>query len=611
MNSELLLEIAKQLPVTPGCYLFWGEHDNVLYVGKAKSLRDRVSSYFRLIDKLSIKTQALVKHIERITFMDVDSEHSALILENNLIKEHNPKYNIRLRDDKTYPYMEINLSEEYPRIMVVRRPKFSEGKRYIFGPYVSGTDVRSVARALNKSLRLRGCSLQEFHRRKHACILYEMKQCLAPCEQKLEEGEYAQRIQYAIDFLGGIGRKRESALAFLKREMREAAEREDFEFAASLRDNIKLLNHWRKYYGPNQIRTEVEQLLVSSGGMEGKSVDIVSYAIHEIAVDIVVYEIRKNLWMGHKHFFFARKECEGDLQEEISRLLSQYYDTKSEERVVISELLPLADQSMVQIQRASLLLKIANRETQKIQEERIKRLSDFAQGLLSLQRILNLQKVPERIECYDIAIWQGKSPTASQVVFIHGTPAKELYRYFHLKERPEGNNDFLMLEEVLTRRLHNIKSCGEHPDLIVVDGGRGQLSVMRRVVLRLKLAIPVTAIAKAKSKAKYDALYVPDRKNPYSLAKDRSLSVLLASMRDEAHRFSRQLHHKSEERRQFHSLFDGISGIGARTKEKILRQFRGEYRDLQKYSAEELAKEWEITLAAATQILERVASTLL
>jgi len=603
MDINELLNKAKSLPKKPGCYLMKNTQGNVIYVGKALDLRSRVSSYFNKSSK-NLKTEILVGHIREFDFILVDNDTEAFVLENNLIKKYSPKYNIRLRDDKTYPYVLVDSSETYPRLHYVRKFKRGKGKEF-FGPFVYGSNIGEVLRVLQKTFGLRDCSISEFKNRKEACLLYQMGHCSAPCVGKIGPDEYKRELGLALNFLKGKGKK---SLKILKQRMHDFADSENFERAALLRDGIEVLKEFTNY--TQQKNAE----------LKGKAEDVDIIATHQgdIETDISLFMVRKGILLGSKDFHFPTIDITNDLEDEILGFLFQYYSTTQDslpDTIILpfkKSRLELFESALISLDKFEVSVKGPGRKFKSMieltknhaiehQRMRITNQESLFLGLGKLKELLSLKERPVKLECYDVAIWQGKSPTASQIVFIEGKADKKQYRYYKLKELPEGNNDFAMMREVLKRRLKH----GLLPDVFIVDGGKGQVSVFVEVLKEFELDIPVVGIAKAKSlktKKTEERLIIPGRSNPYLLLKNRSLFKIIVGMRDEAHRFSRKLHHKHEKKRALHSWLDDVKGIGPKTKEKMLKKLDKTLDQLREMGHEELRSYFDINKKIADNI---------
>jgi excinuclease ABC subunit C len=596
-KMEELLDKANTLPQQPGCYLMKDKNGRVIYVGKAKKLKSRVISYFNNSAK-SYKTNYMVSHVSDFEFILTLSDAESFVLENNLIKEHSPKYNIRLRDDKSYPYIQVNWNEPYPRLEYVRRPKKSKGKELI-GPYPTGSNISMVMRILTKSFELRDCSLTEFKTRKTPCLLYQMKQCSAPCVGHIEEKNYESDLNLAFGFFQGP-LKAKRAVQKLHEKMIHFSESEEFERAAMIRDHIVLLEEFLQ----KSFDQKVESIQTD------KNIDVWSFYVGEEEVDLSLYMIRSGLLLGQKNFHFIKGELIEELQDEILQKIMQYYSdpeeltpelvvldyTEDEVRDIKEALKTVGEISVLSnaSKKFSSLLQMCRKHAEESQRVRITNADSVYVGLNKLKDLLNLKERPTHLECFDVAIWQGKSPTASQVVFEEGKPNKKKYRYYHLEERPEGNNDFAMMREVISRRLDN----GDLPDVFVVDGGVAQVNTVCAVLRELNTELPVVGIAKSREvsgsfKSKEiekteERLIIPGRSNPYILTKCPSLFKIIVSMRDEAHRFSRKLHHKAESKRVLSTWLDEVKGLGEESKKKILSQLSMSQDELKNYTVNDL-----------------------
>ena len=606
-----LLEKAKTLPPKTGCYLMKDEAEKILYIGKAKNLKTRVSSYFQKIAQ-SPKTKHLVSHIREVDFILTETEAEAFILENNLIKKHTPKYNIFLKDDKSYPYVVVNAKEPYPRLEYRRRVVQREQKE-VFGPFAHGSQVSEVLRILTKSFQLRDCTLREFNSRKEPCLLFQMKQCSAPCVGKIDEKTYLRDLQMAVDFFKGKGEK---SLKFLEEKMAQASHRQEFESALILRDSLEVLRSF--------LKSSQQKNVEFHGGH--KNMDIFAYHESDLEVDISLYGVRGGILLGYKNFHFPVAHMREDVERECARFLLQYYlqSRDSFPDVVIvpfqKQVLSLLKEALAEVgkikvrspgQKYSSLIKLTRNHACESQRVRFKNQESLFIALNQLKDLLGLKKCPRLIECYDVAVFQGSSPTAAQVVFCNGRPQRKQYRHYRLESRDEGNNDFAMLREALTRRL----SHAHLPDLFVVDGGRAQLNIFKKVLKDLEVDLPVVGIAKAKSlgsgKGKSgERLFIDGRKNPYPLNKNLPLLRMLTQMRDEAHRFSRKLHHRLEHKRVFHSWLDEIEGIGPRTKAKVGERLYQTPQELCALEVGPLSETLGVSLKVAQRILDHLNKTL-
>ena len=585
-RQQKLLAKAQSLPTLAGCYLMKGERGQVIYIGKAKSLRSRVCSYFNQAER-SIKVEAMANKVLDFDFLVTASEAEAYVVENNLIKKHLPKYNIRLRDDKSYPYVSINLNEPFARLEYVRRPKRAP-QVLLFGPYPTGLPVGQVMKALTKTLRLRDCSLAEFKNRERPCLLYQIHQCSAPCVGLISEASYAQRLQWAIDFFKS---KPQATIEFLTQQMIQLAEREKFEEAALIRDMLPILQDYTQVIGQKHA-----ELL----GQE-EDVDVVGVYQGESEVDLVFYMIRRGILIGQKTFHYLNAESFQDQTSELKELLVAVYADHPEEipekiilnltkadlsdlEQVFEIIAPTRNVKVLSNQgRWQSASRLACEQAKEGQRVRLENEDSPYLGLHKLKFLLSLKELPRRLEMVDIAIFQGSSPTAGLVVFVDGKADKTQYRHYHLEKRPEGNNDFAMMREFVARRFKKEDRLDD-PDVLIVDGGKGQVSSVREALRELGLEIPVVGLAKSKTesdfrsedvKATDERLIIPGRANPYMLRQCGPLFRILIVMRDEAHRFCRRLHHHQEKEKLLSSWVDEIEGVGPKARSHLMKAIRG------------------------------------
>jgi excinuclease ABC subunit C len=580
-------------------------NNEIIYVGKAKNLKNRVTSYFNSSEK-SAKTHVLVKHIRSFDFIVTNSDAESYVLENNLIKDNMPKYNIRLKDDKTYPYVLINKNNNFPRLLYKRRPKRSKNIE-LYGPYPTGSNISSILRLLTKSFSLRDCSDNEFKSRKTPCILHQMNQCTAPCVDLISKVDYEKDLNNALNFLKGE-RLAKKSYAILEEKMFESANNELFEKAASIRDQLAELENFMS----TSFKQDVEFL-------HEKDMDVISYFVGDKDVDISIYLVRHGNLLGQRNFYFSASDLFDDVENEVVQYILQYY-SQHDEVLPTSIFLSVENEQSSNFEIA--LNNILNKD-KKIQvfnkSEKYKSLENMVKthakeaqrvrqeneqsvyvGLNKLKELLKLKTRPRTLECYDVAIWQGKSPTAAQIVFHDGVADKSRYRHYGLTELPEGNNDYAMMREVFERRI----KYQNLPDVFIVDGGTGQVNTVRKVLEELQVNIPVVGIAKSKDLKKIpsrveidksdERLIIPGRSNPYILKKNMSLFRIIVQMRDEAHRFSRRLHHKKEHKRTITSWVDDVKGINDKVRSEILINQKVEFDLLKNMDIDELKKALKI-----------------
>ncbi len=591
-TQEKLLEKAKSLPRKPGCYLMKRKNGQVIYVGKAKDLKARVTTYFNKSVK-SPKTEILVTHIRQFEFVLTETEAEALVLENNLIKKHSPRYNVLMKDDKSYPYVTVNHNEDYPRLEYKRRVSRKKGIE-VFGPFVWGSNISEVLRIITKSFQLRDCNLREFNSRKEPCLLYQIKQCSAPCVEIMDKAGYEQDLKDALNFFRGKGKK---SLKILKERMLKASEKEEFEYAAQIRDYTSVLEEFLEF--SQQKNVELDSPTAN--------IDVLAFHPGKIEIDIAIYMVRNGILLGHKNFHFPTIECQDDIEEELMGFFFQYYSNShdsfpdnivtpfdKEKNKLFEDALGSLFNTKVQAPGKKYLglSKLAKDQASEHQRVRMTNQDSIYNGLNKLKDLLSMKERPVLLECYDVAIFQGSSPTAAQIVFRDGKPLKKEYRHYKLEELPEGNNDFAMMKEVLSRRMDN----GNLPDVFIVDGGKGQVSMFQEVLKEFDSDIPVAGIAKAKSaQGTEERLIIPGRSNPYILTKNPPLMRIIVQMRDEAHRFSRRLHHKGESKKTFNTWFDGLPGIGPKTKEKLLLKLDKSQDELRELSLNELKNYFDVS----------------
>ena len=607
MDEEIrqrLLRKAKNLPVKSGCYLMKAEGGRLLYVGKAKNLRSRVSSYFQSSDK-GTKTEVLLSQVDDFDFQLAPSEAEALILENNLIKKHTPKYNIFMRDDKTYPYVVVDRREPFPRMVYQRRPQRKKGVG-IYGPFVHGSRFSEALRIIVKSFRLRDCSLQEFRSRKEPCLLYQIKQCSAPCVGKISEQDYENDLEAALGMFRGEGNE---SMKILEKRMKACAESEEFEQAAIIRDYLDILKDF--------VRLSAGVKGISKG--QYKNVDVLAWNRQKSEIDITIYMVRNSLLLGCKNFHFTTSPVVEEPEEEVVNFFFQYYQNGRDSlpELIVSPFVEkrnkpfaraISSLGSVRVQNPgrqfASLAELVSEHICEHQRIRLDRVKELERGLEQLGELLLLKNRPVRLEAYDVAVHQGSSPAASRVVFHEGLPLKKEYRYYHLQEWDEGNNDFAMMREVIERRL----SGGEPlPDVFVVDGGKVQVKIFIQALKNAGHIVPVVGIAKAPGRKRdEERLILPQRKDPLVLKKYPELLRILLPMRDEAHRFSRKLHHKAEKKRMFSGWLDSVKGIGPKKREEILKRWDFSPSELTRKKAEEVAHLLGVTEAVALRILERL-----
>ena len=563
-----LKEKVSSLPDLPGVYMMKSEKGHVIYVGKAKSLRKRVASYFLKTAGQSTKTASLVSHISDIDYMVTSSEVEALILENNLIKRHRPRYNVILRDDKNYPYLRLS-SEEYPKLTVVRGIK--KDKAWYFGPYTSATSMRETLRLIRRVFPIRACSDEAFRGRKRPCLNYQIGRCLAPCVGFVSKEEYEGIVNDIRMFLEGKNRELARALG---RKMAEASEMLDFESAAKIRDRI------------NAVKKVLERQSITSGKLIDQ--DYLAVARKGDEAQAMVLFVRGGSVIGSKSFPFPKvgESSEADI---LTSFITQFYSDEKfiPEEVVVS--VDVDDKALIETWlterkgKTVKLIRPVRGERVKVLEMAIKnaelalkdRLGLEETGIKNLDGLkdaLHLKNLPQRIEAFDISNIGGKEAVASMVVFENGRPKKSDYRHFRIKT-VEGANDYGMMAEVLLRRYGRLVSEGEKlPNLIMVDGGKGQLNVALSVAKELKLeGVDIISLAKERGEAT-DRVFVPNVKDAKWIPKDSPVLHLLQYIRDESHRFAITHHKKLRGKNLKKTELLDIPGIGEAKAKALLKQ---------------------------------------
>jgi len=563
-----LKEKVSSLPDLPGVYMMKSEKGHVIYVGKAKSLRKRVASYFLKTAGQSTKTASLVSHISDIDYMVTSSEVEALILENNLIKRHRPRYNVILRDDKNYPYLRLS-SEEYPKLTVVRGIK--KDKAWYFGPYTSATSMRETLRLIRRVFPIRACSDEAFRGRKRPCLNYQIGRCLAPCVGFVSKEEYEGIVNDIRMFLEGKNRELARALG---RKMAEASEMLDFESAAKIRDRI------------NAVKKVLERQSITSGKLIDQ--DYLAVARKGDEAQAMVLFVRGGSVIGSKSFPFPKvgESSEADI---LTSFITQFYSDEKfiPEEVVVS--VDVDDKALIETWlterkgKTVKLIRPVRGERVKVLEMAIKnaelalkdRLGLEETGIKNLDGLkdaLHLKNLPQRIEAFDISNIGGKEAVASMVVFENGRPKKSDYRHFRIKT-VEGANDYGMMAEVLLRRYGRLVSEGEKlPNLIMVDGGKGQLNVAVSVAKELKLeGVDIISLAKERGEAT-DRVFVPNVKDAKGIPKDSPVLHLLQYIRDESHRFAITHHKKLRGKNLKKTELLDIPGIGEAKAKALLKQ---------------------------------------
>jgi excinuclease ABC subunit C len=598
--TEQLSVLLDSLPIKPGCYLMKDGNGKVIYVGKAVNLKNRVRSYFHISAQQHLRTRQLVRKIKDIEWIVVGSELEALILEMNLIKKHRPHYNIRLKDDKRYPYIKVHWADPYPKVTVTRR-MVQDGSRY-YGPYTSVWAVHQTLDVLRRIFPYLTCDREITGQDERACLYFDIKLCTAPCIGAISQQDYRQMIEDLGQFLNG---RTEPIVSRIQTEMEEAAETLKFERAAALRDQLRAIEN-----------VVERQKVISSDYIDS---DVLAMARDDGEACVQVFFIRGGKLIGRDYFLMEGTEDTPDAKV-MSEFIKQFYDQAS--NVPPQVLLP-QEVEEAQIIRQWLSQKRGGEKVEILvphvgpQQDLIEMAAENAvetltalkaqwemdkhrqeEALSELQQALGLAQPPNKIECYDISNTQGTAAVGSMVVFEQGVPSKKNYRRFNIRS-VTGPDDFASMEEVLTRRFNRWHAAREAangpgkkpdqsfarlPDLLIVDGGKGQLSRAVSVLERFDLldTVPVAGLAKQN-----EELFVPGRSISILLPRQSQGLYLLQRIRDEAHRFAITAHRNRREKAGLASRLDTVPGIGPARRKALLARF-GSIEAIQDATSEEL-----------------------
>jgi len=599
MSLEDLKTRVSGFPTSPGVYLMKNDKDKVVYVGKAKSLKARVRSYLGSLDDQSIKTKYLMSHVVQIDYMLTKTEVEAFLLEASLIKKHRPRYNIRLKDDKAYPYIRCSLEHAFPRFYLARRVA-ADGGVY-FGPFSSAFSVRETIRFLNRTFRIRDCSDSFLKSRTRPCISYQIGHCTAPCVKYVEAPAYREDIDNALKFLKGRNTK---VLSSLTGRMKGAAEGEKFEQAAKLRDSIQAIERiWDR------------QTVVTT--KKDYDVDVVAFFGDARGTLIETVFVRSGRVTGSRPHFIPKFDCTSEAEEVkdwLTSFLNQYYsDNMVPDEVLLpvdlgNDMIKLVQAVFVERQGKKCKITVATgSEGKKLMDlaltnakghfqDAVSKADRQQQGLEQIQNKLGLKELPRRIECYDISNFQGSQSVASQVVFEDGGPSKDHYRRYKIKT-VTGADDFASMKEVLTRRFKHEEY--EDPDLIVVDGGKGQLNMAVAALKEIgRSDLAVVGMAKARTLGEFsdaevsgteERFFLPGRQNPVIFPQNSEAMHILVGIRDEAHRFAITYHRKLREESSISSVLDTVVGLGDKRKSALLKAFTS-IDDLKAASIESVVK---------------------
>jgi excinuclease ABC subunit C len=596
-------------PEKPGVYIMKDKRNRIIYVGKAVSLKNRVRSYFQSSKNLPLKVVSMVSKVEDVEYIVTDSEVEALILECNLIKFNRPKYNILLRDDKQYPYIRITLNQPFPRIEVVRKVK-KDGAKY-FGPYADAGAMREAIDVINKVFPIRSCKkdLRQIPLKERPCLNYHIERCLAPCQGFIEEEEYNEIIKNIIMFLEG---KQETLIKELKTKMQKAADNLNFERAAVLRNQIGALE-----------KVLEKQKIVYTDMIDQ---DIIAMARSFDTVCIQVFFIREGKLLAREPFILQNTDDE-ERREILTAFVKQFYnnahfipkqliiDEEIDDKETIEEWLSRKKGSRVYViipkrgEKRKLAEMVA--ENARIYLDQIESMEEREklknlQGLEELQQYLNLENAPNRIEAFDISNIQGAESVASMVVFEGAQPKKEDYRKFKIKT-VDGPNDFESMKEVVYRRFRRALlgdgKFNELPDLLLIDGGRGQLKYAREALEELGLSrIPTIALTE-----ELEHIFVEEKDDPIILPENSEALYLVQRVRDEAHRFALSFHRALRSKKNLRSVLEDIPGIGKVRRLALLKTLGG-LEGIKRASLEELTAVPGMNKKAAQAVYEHFRS---
>ncbi len=636
MTPEAAADRLRATPTGPGVYIMRSESGDVLYVGKAANLRTRLRSSFGSPAGQAPKTQSLVSHIADFEYMLTETEAEALILENNLIKRHKPQYNARLKDDKTYPFIKIDLKEDFPQVYFTRRVQ-DDGARY-FGPFASAWSVRTTMDLLKKLFPYRSCTMAITGKEPRPCLEYHIHRCVGPCIGAVSKEEYREIIEQVILFMEG---KTERVLRDLRKKMAEAADNLQYERAALLRDQVRAIERVSESQNVTSVSEKDQDViaLVASGGeawVEG-------------------FFIRHGKLMGREHFLMEGTQDDTPAQV-LGQFIKQFYDAAPHVPAeVLVEYAPEEDVALLEAwlsqkrghqvslhvpQRGvkrKLVQMVAQNAAQGLQQRAVKWLSDtnnLQQAIEEVSEALDMPRLPRRMECYDISNIQGTNPVGSMVVFEEGRPKNSHYRRFQIKA-VQGVDDYSMMQEMLRRRFRRLgeqvhakgngvadgvgsayregaaeegatrekeQAWGIVPDLVLIDGGKGHLTAALQVFLELGLVdtIPLASLAKER-----EELFVPHNPDPILLPRGSQGLFLVQRIRDEAHRFAITYHRQRRSKGAIQSALDSVPGIGPKRRRMLIRRF-GSVAGVKAASIEELASVPGMTMRLAQRTKEHL-----
>lgn len=591
-------EELKKLPSKPGVYLMHDDKDAIIYVGKAISLKNRVRQYFQSSRNKGVKIEQMVTHIARFEYIITDSELEALVLECNLIKEHRPKYNTMLMDDKTYPFIKVTVQEDFPRVLFARQMYKDKAKYY--GPYTSAGAVKDTIDLIHKLYGIRTCNKQlpKMQGKERPCLNYHIHQCPAPCQGYISKEEYAKSVKKVLTFLNG---DYAPILKELEEKMMAASEAMEFEKAIEYRELL------------NSVTKIAQKQKITSSDMDDKDVIAMSVDQHDAVVQ--VFFIRDGRLIGRDHF--CLRIANGDSRPDVlSAFIKQFYagtpyipreimlQYEIEDAALIEEWLSGRKGQKVHIQvpkkgQKEKLVELAKKNADMVltqDRERIRREEGRTIGAMKeIANLLNLPKL-ERVEAYDISNISGFQTVGSMVVFEKGRPKRSDYRKFRIRG-VQGADDYASMEEVLTRRLSHYEN---YPDLIMMDGGRGQVNIALKVMQQLNIEVPVCGMVKD-DKHRTRGIYFHNIELP--IDRDSEGFRLVTRIQDEAHRFAIEYHRSLRSKEQVHSVLDDIPGIGPTRRKALMKSFQT-LEDIKSATEEELAEVEGMNSRSARQVFE-------
>ncbi|MDX1796430.1 MAG: excinuclease ABC subunit UvrC [Hydrogenovibrio sp.] len=591
----------KNLTERPGVYQMIDANDTIIYVGKAKNLKKRVSSYFKKRHD-EIKTEAMVAQIARIEVTITDTEPEALILENTLIKRHKPRYNILFRDDKSYPYIFVSTGKKFPSLSYHRGAKRKVGQ--YFGPFPNASAVHQTLDSLQKIFRVRQCAESVFSHRSRPCLQYQIKRCSGPCiEGLVSKEQYDEDVRHTIAFLNGQSFQLIEELA---EKMQAASEDMEFEKAAVYRDQISAL------------RSIQSQHLINQPGNQDTDVIALANQANQVCVSLMMYR-GGNLWGSQNSF--PKVSAEDSEDEILSAFISQHYldlpapavillEHKLKDQAELASLLSEQKERKISLRQPNTkvfkgLMELAKTNAMSGLKQRMTQKASQMDRVRALQEVLTLAELPNHIECFDISHTQGNLTVASCVVFNEGVPNPNAYRKFNIEGIQPGD-DYAAMNQVISRRYSRLKKEGKPlPDLVVIDGGKGQLNQAIEVFKDLELeGVPLVSVAKGEGrKAGLEILYTPYNSEGIDLEADDIALHLINHIRDEAHRFAITSHRSRRQKAQTHSRIEDIPGVGAKTRQKLLLHFGG-LADVKNAAVSELQKVPGISQAMAQKIYD-------